>query len=479
MKIEIKNISKSFGELKANSEIKISINEGIHALLGENGAGKSTLVKIISGQITPDSGEIVIDNSKLILGSPKESIKGGVGLLNQDPLDFGNLSILESFLVGIKDKNPFRNLSQTSNSISKLFKKYNLNFDFSQRTNSLSIGERQQVELIRLLYNGAKIIILDEPTSAFSLEQKKMMFQTLRTLSNEGIIIIFVSHKLDEIIEICDSGTILKAGKVVKSIRKPFKTEQIIEAMFENTKNDTLELVQTSSNEKFQINFEKTDLKKQQNSFFQKDFQYGSVIGIAGLQGSFNDLFVKNFFTQELSSTQIVLESKKKMSEKLFYYMPADRIERGLFSELSVLEHYGLSEASKSKILNWKNITQNANNKITEFNIKAKLRNEVNELSGGNQQRLMLSLMPESQSILLLEQPTRGLDLNSANTIWEMILERKNKDIAIFFSSTDIDEIWQYSDVIISVSGKYIMNVDHKKNLTKEMIINYVSGINE
>ena len=102
MKIEIKNISKSFGELKANSEIKISINEGIHALLGENGAGKSTLVKIISGQITPDSGEIVIDNSKLILGSPKESIKGGVGLLNQDPLDFGNLSILESFLVGIK-----------------------------------------------------------------------------------------------------------------------------------------------------------------------------------------------------------------------------------------------------------------------------------------------------------------------------------------------------------------------------------------
>tara|TARA_Y100001970_G_scaffold148474_1_gene182334 strand:+ start:1813 stop:2334 length:522 start_codon:yes stop_codon:yes gene_type:complete len=173
MKIEIKNISKSFGEIRANSEIKISINEGIHALLGENGAGKSTLVKIISGQITPDSGEIIIDNSKLILGSPKESIKGGIGLLNQDPLDFGNLSILESFLVGIKDKNPFRNLSKTSDSISKLFKKYNINFDFSQRTNSLSIGERQQVELIRLLYNGAKIIILDEPTSAFSLEQKK------------------------------------------------------------------------------------------------------------------------------------------------------------------------------------------------------------------------------------------------------------------------------------------------------------------
>ena len=117
MKIEIKNISKSFGDLKANSEINISISSGIHALLGENGAGKSTLVKIISGQLNPDNGEIVIDSSKLQLGSPKESIRGGIGLLNQDPLDFGNLSILESFLVGIKDKNPFRNLSETTKKI--------------------------------------------------------------------------------------------------------------------------------------------------------------------------------------------------------------------------------------------------------------------------------------------------------------------------------------------------------------------------
>ena len=183
MKIEIKKITKNFGDLKANSEISISINKGIHALLGENGAGKSTLVKIISGQMSPDYGEIFLNGDKLILGSPKESLQSGIGLLNQDPLDFGNLSILETFLVGIKDQNPYRNIQITKNNISKLFEKYRININFSQKTNRLSIGERQQIELIRLLYNGAKVIILDEPTSAFSLAQKEMMFETLRNLA--------------------------------------------------------------------------------------------------------------------------------------------------------------------------------------------------------------------------------------------------------------------------------------------------------
>jgi len=477
MKIEIKNISKTFGDLIANSEISISINNGIHALLGENGAGKSTLVKIISGQIAPDQGEILIDDKSLLLGSPKQSIESGIGLLNQDPLDFGNLSVLETFLVGIKDQNPFRKLNKTKQSISDLFKKYKIKIDFSERTNNFSIGERQQIELLRLLYNGAKLIVLDEPTSAFSLEQKKMMFNTLRSLSNEGIIIIFVSHKLDEIMELCDSGTILKSGKVVHSITKPFNSKEIIGKMFENTDSLVKNDKDFSSSEYFNISVSNNDLLEKEKKYLEIKFPYGSVIGIAGLQGSSNDLYIKNFFTKDLSETKITLDSNNKISKKSFYYMPADRVERGLFRDLNVLEHFGLYKASESKILNWGKIKDIASKKISEFNIKAKFSNEVSELSGGNQQRLMLSLMPEVKSILLLEQPTRGLDLNSAQNIWETILSRKSKDIAIIFSSTDIDEIWDYSDIILSVSGRFIVNIDYKKNLTKEKIINYVSGI--
>jgi len=157
--------------------------------------------------------------------------------------------------------------------------------------------------------------------------------------------------------------------------------------------------------------------------------------------------------------------------------MPADRLERGLFKDLNLLEHYALAFSLNKTFLDWKIIKQTAKNKIFKYNIKSNLNNSLSELSGGNQQRVMLSLMPDNESILLLEQPTRGLDYNSANKIWEMILERKNNDIAILFSSTDIDEIWEYSDIIFSVSGSKIMDISYKDNLTKETIIKYISGL--
>ena len=201
MKIELINISKSFGSLEANKEISISISGGIHALLGENGAGKSTLVKIISGQLNPDKGSILISDKKISLGSPKIAINNGIGMLNQNPLDFANLSVLESFLVGNTQNSFISNNHKTKEKILNLFDNYDIEIDLNEKISSFSIGQRQQIELLRLLYNGVKIIILDEPTSAFSLEQKKMIFDTLKKLTKEEITIIFVSHKLDEVFE--------------------------------------------------------------------------------------------------------------------------------------------------------------------------------------------------------------------------------------------------------------------------------------
>ena len=475
MKIEIINIYKSFGNLTANSNINISIESGIHALLGENGAGKSTLVKIISGQLNPDKGKILIDNNYLKLGSPKTSVDMGIGLLNQDPLDFSNLSVFESFLVGIKEKNLYKNLKDCRKKIINLLTKYKVNIKLEDKTSNLSIGQRQQIELIRLLYNGAKIIILDEPTSAFSLEQKTMMFQTLRQLSEEGMTIIFVSHKLDEIMEICDSGTILKSGKVIHKISKPFDADEIINIMFEKNNLISPEQKKINSNENFNILVSEKD-KSKKNILNKYSFPIGSVIGFAGLQGSYNDLFVKNFFSKEFSETKIE-NSEYYFSKNIYYYMPADRLEKGLFNELNLLEHFALSASSESNFIDWNKVKKLADTKIKKFNIKGNYNTQINELSGGNQQRLMHSLIPDNQSILLLEQPTRGLDFSSAKTIWEMILTRKNKDIAILFSSTDIDEIWEYSDIIFSISGRRIMDINYSKNLTKDMVKNYVSGI--
>jgi len=477
MKIQIKNLSKSFGEIQANKNINLSLDNGIHALLGENGAGKSTFVKIISGQLIPDSGDVIIDGKSIRLGSPKNSIENGIGLLNQDPLDFSNLSILESFLVGINEKNPFRNIHIIKTKILNLFKNYGIEIELNIKTSSLSIGERQQIELIRLLFNGAKLIILDEPTSAFSLEQKKRIFDTLKKLSKEGIIIIFVSHKLDEIFEICDTGSILKSGELIKNIKKPFDSKKILSTMFEIGEFNKSGHKYLERDKKFKIIFSESDFFDKNKSTFVYDYTCGKVIGIAGLQGSSNDKFIKNFFTNEISNTCITSESGEPLKIEDYYYMPADRLERGLFKDLNLLEHFALSFSSKKRFLDWKKIKKTAINKINKFNIKSSLDNQLSELSGGNQQRVMLSLMPEHESVLLLEQPTRGLDYNSANNIWNMLLERKNKDIAILFSSTDIDEIWEYSDIIFSVSGNKIMDINYKNNLTKDIIIKYVSGL--
>ena len=477
MKIQIKNISKSFGNVHANKNIDLEIKSGIHALLGENGAGKSTLVKIISGQFAPDNGQILINETPIQLGSPKESISNGIGLLNQDPLDFFNLSILESFLVGINENAPYRHLKDIRKKISSLLEKYEIKIDLDTKTRSLSIGERQQVELLRLLYNGAKLIILDEPTSAFSLDQKKNMFQTLRQLSHEGIIIIFVSHKLDEVFEICDSASILKYGEIVENLVQPFDSDQIFSVMFDQFEKSSIDVEHNERLDNFSINFLDQDISPQVDISNSYDFSQGTVIGFAGLQGSSNDKFLQDFFSSDKNLSFIRINSSTSLLKNEFYYMPADRLERGLFGEMTLLEHFGLSEASKKNILNWKSVRKHVDSKIGEFNIKATPESKMHELSGGNQQRVMLSLMPQEKSILLLEQPTRGLDVNSAHNVWEMILARKNQDIAVLFSSTDIDEIWEYSDVVISVHGETIIDVSNKNILTKDSIARFVSGL--
>ena len=228
MELKISKISKQFGSVKANRNISLKIeSKKIHALLGENGAGKSTLVKIISGHYKPDSGEIYVDKNKLELGSTLSSISNGIGILSQDPLDFQNLTIKESFLAGSKKFGKYFREKNIEKLLNESFKKYEIKLDIRSKIKSLSIGERQQIELIRLLFENSKIIILDEPTNGFSLKQRELVFSMLKKLSNEGYIIILVSHKLDEVFELCKEATILKNGSKIKTIPIPYERKKL------------------------------------------------------------------------------------------------------------------------------------------------------------------------------------------------------------------------------------------------------------
>ena len=472
MKLKISKISKQFGSVKANKNITLNIeSKKIHALLGENGAGKSTLVKIISGHYKPDSGEIHVDKNKLELGSTQSSINNGIGILSQDPLDFQNLTIKESFLVGSKKFGSHFREKNIEKLLNDSFKKYEIKLNIKSKIKSLSIGERQQIELIRLLFENSKIIILDEPTNGFSLNQRKLVFSMLKKLSAEGYIVILVSHKLDEVFELCKEATILKNGNKITTIPIPYDRKKIIDLMFKGDKSveNIKKGVRGSKKESIYI-----DLKSYKKGVAK--IPEGKKIGVIGLQGSGNDQFIKKIFDNKILISMKEKNVRNTVDRKNIYYTPSDRLEKGLFSDLTLLEHMALSER-ENRFINWKKIKEFSSKKIEDYNIKGTLNSQAKELSGGNQQKLQLSLIPDEKGLLAIEQPTRGLDLNSTQSVWNKINERISDDICLFFSTTDIDEVWDQSDWIISFSGENITDISEKKKIKKTDIKYFISGI--
>ncbi len=473
MKIKIRNITKRFGSVLANNDIDIEISsKKIHALLGENGAGKSTLVKIISGHYNPDSGEIFINDKKLELGSTSSSLKNGIGILSQDPLDFQNLSIKESFIAGSKKFGENFNEKKIEVEINKAFKKYEIELSLNQKIRSLSIGERQQIELIRLLFENSKIIILDEPTNGFSLNQRDLVFKMLKTLSSEGYIVILVSHKLDEVFELCQEATILKNGEKIKTIPIPYDRNKIIDLMFQGEQKKVISKNSNkNSNSKGYIS-----INLQEWGFNESKINQGSKVGVIGLQGSGADQFIRDIFEKKIDIKKFYNDNQSEIPKQDIYYTPSDRLERGLFGELTMNEHVALASKG-NKLISWKSINNRSSHLIEEYEIKGNPNILANQLSGGNQQKLQLALIPKSPGLLLLEQPTRGLDVKSTGSVWEKIIERARSDISVIFSTTDIDEVWGQSDWIICFSGEKITNISKKSSLKKDDIKFLISGL--
>ena len=293
----------------------------------------------------------------------------------------------------------------------------------------------------------------------------------LKKLSIEGYIIILVSHKLDEVFELCKEATILKNGSKIKTIPIPFERKKIVDLMFKGDKSiDKIENpISRIKRENMHI-----DLKYYKKGIAK--IPEGKKIGVIGLQGSGNDQFIKKIFDKSISISRKINKNRIMIDKKNIYYTPSDRLEKGLFSDLTLIEHMALSE-NKNNFINWKKIKEYSRKKINEFNIKGSLNSQAKELSGGNQQKLQLSLIPNEKGLLAIEQPTRGLDLNSTQSVWNKINERIKDDICLFFSTTDIDEVWDQSDWIISFSGENITDISEKKDIKKSDIKFFISGI--
>jgi general nucleoside transport system ATP-binding protein len=461
MKVEIKNIHKKFKNVHANDDISITIPSGtIQGILGENGAGKSTLMKILSGFYQADSGTIALDGKPTVIHTPADAIKYGVGMLHQDPLDFPPMKVIDNLLIG-ESGGLIPNRRMVKKSFEELQTKFTFKIDPEAYVDSLTVGERQQLEILRLLWRGARVLILDEPTTGISASQKELLFATLKKLAKDNMTIIFVSHKLEDVEGLCDQVAVFRQGKNVGQVKPPYNTNQLVTMMFGKSIEPAQRIDANSCEKLLQVKDLAVEDHRVHISGINIDVCHGEVIGLAGMEGSGQRLMLQAcaglrrtvggkliLIDQEMTGKPYSVFLKNHVA-----YVPASRLEEGLVSGLTLTEHFILAGKQTGMFINRKDAIGTTTTKIKEFSIKGEPESRVELLSGGNQQRALLALTKNPINLLLLEHPTRGLDIESTMWIWSKLKERCKNGTAIIFISSDLDEILTYSDEILVFFG--------------------------
>ncbi len=485
MDVELRDIHKTFGAVRANIGINLKVPAGtIQGILGENGAGKSTLMKILSGFIRADCGEILLDGKQVIINSPADAIRYGVGMLHQDPLDFPPMRIIDNFILG-QSGGMFFNRAAATRDLKKLADEFGFQLDPNAFIDTLTVGERQQLEILRLLWLGASVLIFDEPTTGISATQKQKLFAALEILAGQGKTILFVSHKLEDVEGLCHRVAVLRQGRLVGEARPPYQTASLVEMMFgkaisqEGRKPIKIqaEPLLTLRN----VSVEDYRLKIQNVSM---DMYPGEVIGLAGMEGSGQGLFLRSVAGLVRTTGGRIILNNKDLTGHSYHafkgcgtaFLPASRLEEGLAGGLNLMEHCVLAEGARGFFINWESSRQLAQNRIQEYNIRGTPNSQIEELSGGNQQRALLALLQTPLRLLLLEHPTRGLDIESTIYIWSKLKERCSQGTSILFISSDLEEILLYSDrVMVFFSGKVTPPLE-AEGMTSETLGQLIGG---
>jgi ABC-type uncharacterized transport system ATPase subunit len=485
MRIELRDIRKYFGPVKANDGISLVLEGGrIYGLLGENGAGKSTLMKILSGYQPPDAGEILLDDQTQHFSSPANALDKGIGMLYQDPLDVPAFSVNDNYLLG-RDRQVVLDYKTASQELEEMTSRFSFKLDLRSTIENLSLGERQQLELARLLVGGAQVLILDEPTTGISAEQKEILFNSMRKLAREeGKTLILVSHKLDEVQELCDEAMVLRRGKLVGQMDIPCLNEELVRMMFG-------QIPERSARPEFELGepvLELIDLRVPTSRLTIQNInliiRQGEVFGLAGLEGSGQRILLQacagllqpDHGKILLANQDVIGWPYHRMQSAGVGYAAAGRLEEGLIAGLTLAEHVELAQPKHRFLIDWKGLEAKTESKIDQYQIVGRPDSTADELSGGNQQRLLFALLRDELNLILLEHPTRGLDVRSSNWIWEQLYQRRDEGTAIIIMSADLDEIFERSDRIAVFSGGVMSRVLETKDTSVEEIGYLIGG---
>lgn len=485
MRVELREIRKTFGPVKANDGISLTLEGGrIYGLLGENGAGKSTLMKILSGYQSADSGSIQLDGESQDFRSPAHALNAGVGMLYQDPHDFPPFRVIDNYLLG-RDGSATLNFRQAKRELLDLARRYGFEIDPNAYIDSLSLGERQQLELVRLLAGGAQILILDEPTTGISAEQKEILFSSMHRLAREeGKTLILVSHKLEEVQELCSHAFILRSGQLVGEVEVPCGNEQLVELMFGQIPKRPPRPGRPQGKALLEIRELSIRTPRLAIEDVNLTVNEGEVFGLAGLEGSGQRMLLQGCAgLLSLDQGQVIVDgidmshwSYHRRQDNGVAYVAAGRLEEGLVAGLSVTEHVLLARPQEGMMIDWSDARKETAHRIAEYQVVGRPDSTADELSGGNQQRLLFSLLNNPLKLLLLEHPTRGLDLQSADWIWQKFYARREAGTAILFMSADLDEIIDRSDRIAVFFGGRMSRIVEARETSVEELGHLIGG---
>ena len=498
--IELNNITMKFGNVIANNNISFKVNKGeIHALSGENGAGKTTLMNIIYGLYTPTSGHLTINGKDVKFSSSKDAIACGIGMVHQHFMLVPRLTVAENIMVGQEIGNSLKlDRQKAAKVIGELSDRYGLKIDPNEKVANLSVTMQQRVEILKILYRNAEILIFDEPTAVLTPQEIEEFCTILMNLKREGKTIIFISHKLNEVMEIADHITVIRRGKVITTLKtSETNTGELTKHMVGREvklgggsrkeveeKGNVVEI----KNATYALN--KT-VKKLNN--LNLSIKHGEIMGIAGVDGNGQEELAEALAgITPLDSGDILVDGKsienlsiREVKKLGVGYIPEDRHKNGLVLDFSIEENLILGKHTdqrfclKRMFMNKKVIHENGENLKKEFDIRCNLvTDNASTLSGGNQQKIVIAReVLDAEKAIIAVQPTRGLDVGAIEFVHKVLVEHRNKGKGVILFSLELDELLALSDRIAVIYKGEVVGIVNAQKTTKEELGEMMLGL--
>ena len=496
--VELTGIWKRFPGVIANSNVNLKVRRGtVHAVVGENGAGKSTLMKILYGMQKPDEGQILVNGTAQDFDSPSDAIEVGIGMVHQHFMLADNLTVLENIILGSEIKKGLKlDIAQATAKVQSIAKQYGLELDLSEFVSELGVGDRQRIEILKVLYRGANILILDEPTAVLVPHEVDDLFKALNDLKSEGITIIFISHKLDEVLEIADEITVIRAGSTVGTVNPKTQTvtaEQLAEMMV-GSELPTPATTESTVTDKIVLDVSDltvlTESGKPTVDRVSFKIRAGEILGIAGVEGNGQSELLDALLGIEKSTGTVKFEnidisnwSTRKRREHGIAYIPEDRSRQALLLEAPLWEnrmlgHQTLAPSSKGMWLTPKAAKADTARIIAEYDVRTpSIDVFASALSGGNQQKLIVGReMSGEPKLLIAAHPTRGVDVGAQAAIWDHLRAARAAGLAVLLISADLDELIGLSDSLkVILRGKFVADAD-PATVTPQQLGNAMTG---